>query len=83
MDGILDRIVSSLGSDSFDISDMDPMEDEEEDVFIICRCSDKDEHNNDPLGFLGHMQRSRCLQVRNNVEINLGMIRSFSWLRLL
>lgn len=37
---------------------------EETDLCIICRCDDNDGENNGPLGFLGHVQRSRTLQLR-------------------
>jgi hypothetical protein len=39
-------------------------EPEEEDLCIICRCDDADGENNGPLGFLGHVQRSRVAQMR-------------------
>ncbi len=42
--------------------------DEEADLCIICRCDDEDGENNGPLGYLGHMQRSRLLQLRSHVE---------------
>jgi hypothetical protein len=38
--------------------------DEEADLCIICRCDDADGENNGPLGFLGHVQRSRVAQLR-------------------
>lgn len=38
--------------------------DEEADLCIICRCDDADGENNGPLGFLGHVQRSRVAQMR-------------------
>ena len=38
--------------------------DEDEDLCIICRCDDADGENNGPLGFLGHVQRSRVSQMR-------------------
>jgi hypothetical protein len=31
---------------------------------IICRCDDADGQNNGPLGYLGHVQRSRVAQMR-------------------
>ena len=37
---------------------------EEDDLCIICRCDDADGENNGPLGFLGHVQRSRVCQMR-------------------
>eukprot|EP00980_Cylindrotheca_fusiformis_P012593 scaffold3084_cov144-Cylindrotheca_fusiformis.AAC.41 len=42
--------------------------DEEEDLCIICRCDDADGENNGPLGFLGHVQRSRVAQMRASSE---------------
>jgi hypothetical protein len=38
--------------------------DEEAELCIICRCDDADGENNGPLGFLGHVQRSRVAQMR-------------------
>ncbi len=40
--------------------------DEEADLCIICRCDDKDGENNGPMGFLGHVQRSRTMQLRSH-----------------
>ncbi len=37
---------------------------QEEDLCIICRCDDADGENNGPLGYLGHVQRSRVAQMR-------------------
>jgi hypothetical protein len=34
------------------------------DLCIICRCDDIDGENNGPLGYLGHVQRSRMLNMR-------------------
>lgn len=42
--------------------------DEESDLCIICRCDDDDGENNGPLGYLGHVQRSRTLQLRSQFE---------------
>jgi len=42
--------------------------DEEADLCIICRCDDEDGENNGPLGYLGHVQRSRSLQLRSHTE---------------
>ncbi|KAG7357209.1 zinc-finger UBR box domain containing protein [Nitzschia inconspicua] len=39
-------------------------EDEDEELCIICRCDDADGENNGPLGYLGHVQRSRVAQMR-------------------
>ena len=41
---------------------------EEADLCIICRCDDEDGENNGPLGYLGHVQRSRSLQLRCHTE---------------
>jgi hypothetical protein len=38
--------------------------DEENDLCIICRCDDNDGESNGPMGFLGHVQRSRTSQLR-------------------
>ena len=43
---------------------MDEGDDEEADLCIICRCDDADGENNGPLGYLGHVQRSRVAQMR-------------------
>ena len=43
-------------------------ENDEEDLCIICRCDDADGENNGPLGFLGHVQRSRLVQMRASTE---------------
>ena len=37
---------------------------ENKDLCIICRCDDVDGENNGPLGYLGHVQRSRVTQMR-------------------
>lgn len=37
---------------------------EEGDLCIICRCDDTDGENNGPLGYLGHVQRSRYAERR-------------------
>jgi len=47
----------------------DDPEDEEADLCIICRCDDADGENNGPLGYLGHAQRSRTLQLRSMAEM--------------
>jgi Putative zinc finger in N-recognin (UBR box) len=38
--------------------------DQETDLCIICRCDDADGENNGPIGYLGHVQRSRVVQMR-------------------
>jgi hypothetical protein len=47
---------------------MDDAEDEEADLCIICRCDDTCGESNGPLGYLGHVQRSRVAQVRSMRE---------------
>jgi hypothetical protein len=42
--------------------------DNESDLCIICRCDDADGENNGPLGYLGHIQRSRVTQMRACTE---------------
>lgn len=37
---------------------------DEAEMCIICRCDDVDGENNGPLGYLGHIQRSRSSQIR-------------------
>ena len=44
------------------------VEEDEEDLCIICRCDDADGENNGPLGYLGHVQRSRYAQIRMSTE---------------
>lgn len=39
-----------------------------EEECIICRCDDADGENNGPLGYLGHVQRSRVAQMRAVLE---------------
>jgi hypothetical protein len=54
-----DEKISFGGSDQVD---------EETDLCIICRCDDEDGENNGPLGYLGHVQRSKTLQLRSQTE---------------
>ena len=42
--------------------------DQETDLCIICRCDDTDGENNGPLGYLGHVQRSRMVLMRSRHE---------------
>ena len=44
----------------------------ESDLCIICRCDDADGENNGPLGYLGHVQRSRMLQIRAVADSSAG-----------
>lgn len=46
----------------------DTTEKSDEEECIICRCDDADGENNGPLGYLGHVQRSRVLQMRSVQE---------------
>lgn len=45
-------------------------ENDENETCIICRCDDADGENNGPLGYLGHVQRSRAVQLRYCKEIS-------------
>mmetsp|Transcript_26267 Transcript_26267/g.39764 ORF Transcript_26267/g.39764 Transcript_26267/m.39764 type:complete len:3039 (+) Transcript_26267:216-9332(+) len=56
---------SEAGSDN----KMD-IDNEERDLCIICRCDDTDGENNGPLGYLGHVQRSRYAQMRASNELS-------------
>uniref|UniRef100_A0A7S4J7V0 E3 ubiquitin-protein ligase n=1 Tax=Odontella aurita TaxID=265563 RepID=A0A7S4J7V0_9STRA len=58
------------GADSSQTDNGDGEDDEEADLCIICRCDDADGNSHSgPLGFLGHVQRSRVLQLRSSSEI--------------
>jgi hypothetical protein len=48
----------------------DKIDGEVADLCIICRCDDADGENNGPLGYLGHVQRSRMAQIRSSTEIS-------------
>ena len=39
---------------------------------IICRCDDADGEINGPLGYLGHVQRSRVSQMRSSLEAEMA-----------
>jgi hypothetical protein len=56
--------VAAMGPDEKKRESKDDDPDEEADLCIICRCDDADGENNGPLGFLGHVQRSRVAQMR-------------------
>lgn len=43
-------------------------DDQEADLCIICRCDDVDVENNGPLGYLGHVQRSRLLTMISSTD---------------
>ena len=55
------------GDTSNDVAAVDAEDDEEANLCIICRCDDKDGEMG-PLGFLGHVQRTRALQLRATSE---------------
>ena len=59
----------SIDNGGGDDGDEDANDEEEADLCIICRCDDADGENNGPLGFLGHVQRSRTLQLRSMAEV--------------
>jgi hypothetical protein len=50
------------------------VDDEEGDLCIICRCDDTDGENNGPLGYLGHVQRSRYAEMRSSNEASSSNI---------
>lgn len=56
------KFASSIGSVE------DTAEKAVEEECIICRCDDADGESNGPLGYLGHVQRSRVLQMRSVQE---------------
>mmetsp|Transcript_1634 Transcript_1634/g.2573 ORF Transcript_1634/g.2573 Transcript_1634/m.2573 type:complete len:2448 (-) Transcript_1634:7099-14442(-) len=47
---------------------VDNQDEDESDLCIICRCDDADGETNGPLGYLGHVQRSRAAQMRTTKE---------------
>jgi len=58
------------GFDDVDMTDSTSHPKEGEDLCIICRCDDRDGDNNGPLGFLGHVQRSKQQVIRTIAENN-------------
>jgi hypothetical protein len=56
--------VASMGPAESKPDSKGDVSEEDEDLCIICRCDDADGENNGPLGFLGHVQRSRVAQMR-------------------
>ena len=44
----------------------------ESELCIICRCDDADGENNGPIGYLGHVQRSRNASLRMPLEVIEG-----------
>ncbi|KAL3924864.1 MAG: hypothetical protein SGILL_000787 [Bacillariaceae sp.] len=56
--------VESMGTSDSGGEEKDAGAENEEELCIICRCDDADGENNGPLGYLGHVQRSRVAQMR-------------------
>jgi hypothetical protein len=67
--------ISAYGNDEGAKADSEP-----EDLCIICRCDDADGENNGPLGYLGHVQRSRIGEKRVKTEMwnSGGMLASLA-----
>ena len=63
-----ESFAASMGGDEKGNAGDSSNVDEEADLCIICRCDDEDGENNGPLGYLGHVQRSRNLQLRSQTE---------------
>ena len=59
-----DSFAASISSQFKDESEKKLMDDDEENLCIICRCDDAD-GDNGPMGYLGHVQRSRVLQLES------------------
>ena len=53
---------ASISSQFNDDSEKKLVDDDEENLCIICKCDD-DDGGNGPMGYLGHVQRSRVLQL--------------------
>jgi len=53
---------ASISSQFNDDSEKKMSDDDEENLCIICKCDD-DDGDNGPMGYLGHVQRSRVLQL--------------------
>ncbi|KAL3923025.1 MAG: hypothetical protein SGILL_001888, partial [Bacillariaceae sp.] len=56
--------VESMGTSESGGDEKQTNAEDEEELCIICRCDDADGENNGPLGYLGHVQRSRVAQMR-------------------
>ncbi|KAL7473331.1 hypothetical protein ACHAXS_013787 [Conticribra weissflogii] len=56
---------ASISSQFNDDSEKKMSDDDEENLCIICKCDD-DDGDNGPMGYLGHVQRSRVLQLASN-----------------
>ena len=64
-----EAFVKTLAPSETGTDGADKMDDgEDADLCIICRCDDADGENNGPLGYLGHVQRSRAAQIRASTE---------------
>jgi hypothetical protein len=59
-----DSFAASISSQFKDESDKKLMDDGEENLCIICKCDDAD-GDNGPMGYLGHVQRSRVMQLES------------------
>jgi hypothetical protein len=62
--------MTSMGAPDSEGDAKDSESDKAEHLCIICRCDDADGENNGPLGFLGHVQRSRVAKMRACCEVN-------------
>jgi hypothetical protein len=60
--------VESMGASESVGDEKETSAEDEEELCIICRCDDADGENNGPLGYLGHVQRSRVAQMRACIE---------------
>jgi hypothetical protein len=66
-----DSFAATISSQFKDESDKKLMDDEEN-LCIICRCDDAD-GDNGPMGYLGHVQRSRVLQLESKALYASGI----------
>lgn len=67
-----DSFAASISSQFKDESEKKLMDDDEENLCIICRCDDAD-GDNGPMGYLGHVQRSRVLQLESKAFYASGI----------
>jgi hypothetical protein len=63
------NFASTIAPSNENKSDSTVNGDQDSELCIICRCDDADGENNGPLGYLGHVQRSRTAQLRATVEL--------------
>lgn len=63
---------ASISSQLKDEPDKMIIDDSEENLCIICRCDDAD-GDNGPMGYLGHVQRSRVLQLESKALYASGI----------